>query len=83
MPEPVKPSTAALPETPHAFVVKVFTGPRIVQIFQPKDGKSGDMLSITYDELWDATLKIGDVIKARIENKPQTPEEEQQIIALN
>jgi hypothetical protein len=77
-------NTAALPETPHTFAVKVFTGPRIVQIFQPKSEKGGEMISFAYDELWEATLKIGDIIKARVENKPQTPEEdEQQIIALN
>jgi hypothetical protein len=75
-----------LPETPHIFAVKVYTGPRIIQIFQPSGEKTGDMLSVTYDELWEGTLKIGDIIKARIENKPQTPEMEEedgQIIALN
>jgi hypothetical protein len=63
-----------LPETPHVFAVKVFTGPRIIQIFQPSDGEKGEMLSVTYDDLWEGTLKIGDIIKARIENKPQVEE---------
>lgn len=75
-----------LPETPHVFAVKVFTGPRIIQIFQPSSETTGEMLSVTYDELWEGTLKIGDIIKARIENKPQTPEEGEQdgqIVALN
>jgi hypothetical protein len=68
---------------PQTFAVKIWTNARIIQIFQPKDEKGGEVITVSYDELWDATLKIGDIIKARIENKPQTPEEEQQIIALN
>jgi hypothetical protein len=58
-------------DTPHTFVVKVFTGPRIIQVFQPSDGQKGEMFSLTYDELWEGTLNIGDLIKARVENKPQ------------
>lgn len=69
-----------LPETPHIFAVKVFTGPRIIQIFQPSGEKKGDMLSVTYDELWEGTQKIADIIKARIENKPQNDEQPQPAI---
>jgi hypothetical protein len=65
---------------PQTFAVKVWTNVRIIQIFQPKDEKGGEVITVSYDELWEGTQKIADIIKARIENKPQNDEQPQPAI---